>query len=184
MDRIALSNGIILRPFTEADVNQLLEVKNNKEAVVWLVQDNAGYTKEDIRNWIIFHNHNEKNLILAIEDSVGKKIIGHVGLYDINPDTGICTFGILIGLPAYWHRGIGREATLAMLSIAFRTPGIHCVQLHVLHNHSHAIELYRKLGFERIKLLEAFTTKAGVPTDVLVMELHQLHDNDPTLQAI
>jgi lipopolysaccharide/colanic/teichoic acid biosynthesis glycosyltransferase/RimJ/RimL family protein N-acetyltransferase len=174
--QIYLKDHVILRPLRMSDAEQLLPVKNNTEAAQWLENDPKVFSLEDMKAWITYHQNKESNLILAIEDKSKHCIIGHAGLYDIDPEKGICVFGILIGLPAYWNLGIGRAATEAMIHIAWNTPGIHTIELRVLHKNERAIALYRSLGFVREELLQNATIKNGVPTDVVKMLLHN-HGN-------
>ncbi len=158
-----------------------MEVKNNRAAAEWLEKDNNGYSLDDIRAWIAYHQQKPENLILAIEDRTNELIIGHAGLYDMDTVSGTCTFGILIGRPEYWHKGIGKAATVAMTDIAFHTPGIHTVRLHVLNEHTSAINMYMAVGFERVALLKDHTIKQGIPKDVLLMEKHHYGINDTLL---
>ncbi|HMX03139.1 MAG TPA: GNAT family N-acetyltransferase [Chitinophagales bacterium] len=177
-NQIHISEGVILRPLYISDAGSLLEVKNNKEASVWLEKDPPVYTKEGLINWIRHHQSNPNNLILIIEDTINRKVIGHAGLYDINPEDGTCIFGILIGLPEYWGKGIGRAATSAMIQIAFNTPGIQTIKLHVLQINERAISLYRSMGFTNEEVFVDQTIKNGEPQDVICMKMFNHAHND------
>lgn len=181
-NQISISDMIILRPIYRTDAAQLLDVKNNKEASQWLENDPPVFSLDDISKWIEFHHNKESNFILAIEDTQSRKVIGHVGLYDIDPENGNCNFGILIGLPQYWGKGIGRSCTQAMIEIAWKTPGIHRIILHVLSNNERAIEMYQSLGFIKLELLQNNTRKNGQPRDVLVMHLDHFGNTDLHIQ--
>lgn len=178
MQTIPLITDCILRPIVQEDAQQLMAIKNNREAAQWLEKDNSGYSIADIHAWINFHTNTSANLILGIEDTTKHLLIGYAGLYDIDPVLGACTFGILIGLPEYWNKGIGKAAAIAMTDMAFHTPGIHTIKLHVLNEHTHAIHLYMNIGFERVGLLKDYTKKNGKSKDVLVMEKRHYGIND------
>ena len=146
---IRVSDQIFLRKPVPNDATQLLEVKNNREASAMLEHENSGYTLKDIQNWIWFHLNNPKNLVYAIVDLENKIIIGHVGFYEIQ-DHG-CDFGILIGLPSYWHKGIGLIVTKKMLQIGFKELYLNKIFLSVLQKNVRAFELYKRIGFKLIE---------------------------------
>ena len=146
---IRISDQIILRKPVPNDATQLLEVKNNREGAAMLEHENSGYTLKDIQNWIWFHLNNPQNLVYAIVDHENKKIIGHVGFYDIQNHG--CDFGILIGLPSYWHKGIGLIVTKKMLHIGFKELYLNKIFLSVLQKNVRAVELYKQIGFKLIE---------------------------------
>jgi len=160
-----------LRKPTLDDTEQLLEVKNNINAAVTLENDNTGFNIADIKNWINFHNSNSNNDIFVIEHINAKLVIGHAGLYNIQ--NGMADFGILIGLPTYWNRGIGTTITKQIIAIGFIQHNLNTINLKVLASHSAAIAVYKKIGFKEIDLKPGGTIKNGKPADLLIMQIHK-----------
>ncbi len=161
-----------LRKPTVADVPQLLEVKNNTEAAATLEKDNSGYNEQGIKNWINSHNTNPGNDLYVIIDNATKTIIGHAGLYNIQSAT--ADFGILIGLPNYWNRGIGTLITKQIIEIGFRQHKLSTINLNVLAEHTAAIAVYKKIGFKETSIITGETIKNGKPTDILIMQINKL----------
>lgn len=148
-NKIRISDRFILRKPVPNDAAQLLEVKNNKEASAMLEHENKGYSLNDIQKWTLFHLNNPLNLVFAIVDEPSQKIIGHAGFYDMQNNA--CDYGILIGLPEYWHKGIGSLVTEKLLIIGFTQFGLKKVFLSVLKINTRAIELYQRVGFKFIE---------------------------------
>lgn len=169
----SINEEFFLRSPVLADAENLCIVKNNKLAALTLEKDNNGFSLEDMQNWINYHNVHSENAIFVIEDKLNYKIIGHVGLYDIDVAEKTCVFGILIGLPEYWNKGIGTLVTIKMIEIAFEVYGLNLIKLHVLLSHQAGIHLYEKLGFIRKEIIPSGTIKNGILTDIVVMELNK-----------
>lgn len=146
---IRISESILLRKPVPNDAAQLMEVKNNREAASLLEHENAGYTLFDLQQWTMFHLTNPYNLVYAIVDAENEKIIGHAGFYDMRNQQ--CDYGILIGLPAYWHKGIGQSVTKKFLSMGFHKFDLQNIYLTVLQKNTRAVELYKRLGFKLIE---------------------------------
>lgn len=168
---IELNEKYVLRPPALKDAEQLLAVKNNTIAAALLESDHEPFDLQGMQAWIKFHHKEEKNLVLLIEDAENKKVIGHVGLYDIDSIKKSATFGILIGLPEYWNKGIGKLATDKMIKLGRINYHLKEVNLHVLEKNSHAYHLYENLGFEQQTILENAVTKNGVPENIIKMKL-------------
>ena len=162
---------LVLRLPTTEDANDLCEAKNNREAANLLEGNNKGYTVADIQNWIAYHNEKSSNHILAIEDALKNKVIGHVGLYDIDKFVGTAEFGILIGLPEYWGGGLGTAATRKILEIGFQEMELNRISLHVLSDNSRAIAVYAKLGFVVEGELRAAARKGDELKNVTIMSV-------------
>ncbi len=169
-----IGENFILRKPTLQDTEQLLAVKNNMEATQSLVDTHQAYDHDAIQKWITFHTRQSENDLFVIEDLANQKIIGHIALYDINPFSESCEFGILIGLPDYWQRGIGRIATTEMIEIAFHELMLNSIFLDVLQSNTRAVNLYLSLGFEVIKETPV-TNPGGVP-DIL-FSMKKMHDD-------
>lgn len=166
---IEIQDGIRMRPLAIADGKMLLAIKNNREAAAFLENDPPEFTQSSIQNWITFHLQKKENKIFVLEDTHKHTIIGHCGLYDIDESAGTCVFGILIGLPEYWNKGIGFAATQACISEAKKISGMQHMHLHVLSENTRAIHIYERLGFKTKRILTAHTTKNGIPKDVVHM---------------
>jgi RimJ/RimL family protein N-acetyltransferase len=99
--------------------------------------------------------------------------IGLVSLIGIDPVHHHAEFHILIGEPAAHGKGIGTEATKAMLRHGFMDLNLHRIFLHVLTTNHAAIHVYEKVGFRGEGTLRQAAFKNGAYHDVYVMGLLQ-----------
>jgi len=98
-------------------------------------------------------------------------MVGGAGLHGISPQHGSASFGVYIGEPGLWGKGLGSEATALVLDFALGELRLHRVELEVFCDNARAIKSYKKLGFvvEGTKR-EAFF-RHGVYRDALIMSM-------------
>lgn len=73
--------------------------------------------------------------------------VGSTILFDIDRTNGHCTFGIAIGAPELWGRGLGTDAVNATADFAFGELRMERVILDTDANNLRAQAAYRKAGF-------------------------------------
>lgn len=78
-------------------------------------------------------------------------------------------FSIMIGDPAHWDQGIGRNATLWFLNLAFTCMGVLKVELEVLESNQRALALYQSVGFVREGKIRGAALRSGNYIDVVRM---------------
>ena len=123
---LEIDNLFFRRP-KMADVKVIRELKNNEKAALLLGGIFHPYTNEDIECWINFHNNNQEEVLLVVEDKTIGKLIGHVGLYKIDRIAKKTEFGILLSDDESRGKGYGTKATKLMVDYAFHTLGLHKV---------------------------------------------------------
>ena len=95
--------------------------------------------------------------------------IGSTGLHKINWVERNTEWGILIGDPANWNKGYGREAARRMLRYAFEELNLHRVQLRVNVSNPAGIKAYEAAGFVREGILRQAAFVDGEAQDALLM---------------
>lgn len=143
---LTLDNLYFRRPNMD-DVAVIAELKNNEQAAFLLGGIQRHYTHEDIKKWIQFHNSNPNELLLVVEDLDKGKLIGHVGLYDIDRIARKTEFGILIADDESRGKGYGTKATSIMVDYAFNVLGMHKVTAKILNENIPSISMFKKCGF-------------------------------------
>jgi len=168
---IVIDNKICLRKADLKDIDALYEIKNDQKSAALLGGFSNGYSKMDIENWIIFHNKKEDEVIFLIETLENAKVIGHVGLYNIDFRVRKAEFAILISGENNQGKGYGSLCTKFMIDYAFNELNIRRLTLSLLSDNQRAFSLYKKNGFVQEGLLINDQFKNGKYHDVILMAL-------------
>ncbi len=168
---IVLDNKICLRKADLNDVDALYEIKNDRNAASLLGGFSNGYSKIDIENWIISHNNNKNEVLYLIETVEDSKVLGHVGLYDIDFRVRKAEFAILIAGEDNQGKGYGSLCTKFMIDYAFDELNIRKINLSLLSENKRAISMYNKIGFVQEGILKNDQYKNGKYHDVILMAL-------------
>ncbi len=135
-----------LRPLMKEDAKVLAQMVNSPEAREYL---QMVFPINDIaeEKWIerLYRGYPQNDIVYGIV--VDGRLVGTVGLHNINWTSRHATFGIAIWLPEYFGKGMGTEATKLMLQYAFDYLNMHRVKLEVYEYNERAIHVYKKLGF-------------------------------------
>lgn len=153
------------------DAVAICRLKNNKKAAFLLGGIHRQYSVEDIENWINFHNNNPEEVLLVVEDTEARKLIGHVGLYKIDKVARKTEFGILIADDDSRGKGYGTKATSLMVDYAFNELGMHKVTAEVLSENAPSIAMFKKCGFSIDGCLRDDVYKNDRYYDVLTMSI-------------
>ena len=100
--------------------------------------------------WVRNILDSKDDFVFGIEVPAGEgwQHIGNVGLHHIDWKHRSATFGIVIGMPAFWNQGHGSDATRTMTRFAFDVLNLHRVQLDVFDFNPRARRVYEKIGFK------------------------------------
>lgn len=164
-------NNLLFRRPTLDDAAVLFELKNNEKASFLLGGVFRGYSLDDIRNWINFHNANPDEILLVVEDTEAGRIIGHVGLYKIDRTAKKTEYGILIADDSSRGKGYGTICTKTMMEYAFKDLGMNKVTAEVLCENAPSIAMFKKCGFSIDGRLRDDVYKNGRYYDVLAMSI-------------
>lgn len=140
-------NNLLFRRPTLGDALELCALKNNEKASFLLGGVFKGYSLDDIRKWIKYHNANPDETLLVVEDTFVGKIIGHVGLYKIDRVARKAEYGILIADDDSRGKGYGTICTKTMVKYAFKELGLNKVTAEVLCENTPSVAMFKKCGF-------------------------------------
>jgi len=164
-----LNEFLLLRKPEHDDIDILYQLKNDSETNDLLGGFTKGYSKEDIKNWIIFHNQAPDECLYLIEERKTSKIIGHVGLYKIDFRVRKAEFAILIADKDARGKGYGKMCTDFMLDFGFEQLNLNRIELSLLSTNTIAYNLYMNRGFEKEGILKKAQLKNGNYIDVILM---------------
>ena len=109
------------------------------------------------------------HLVFGLWHRKDKKLIGTIGLHQINHINQHASFGICIGEKDYWSQGIGTEALEVMLKHAFGRLNMRSVRLSVFGNNPRGKKCYEKCGFIEIGRYPKHILKDGEWQDEVLM---------------
>jgi RimJ/RimL family protein N-acetyltransferase len=146
----------------------------------------------DTMGWHPFKNDEKERFLTAIETltlpycgngqpitfsiitTKGDFPIGYVTLKGVNYEKAAAELGIAIMDSRYRSGGYGSEALTLAIDYAFNTLHVSLVGLTVFPSNIRAIRAYKKVGFEKVNILQkAWTMPNGEQVDMLLMEFRK-----------
>lgn len=97
--------------------------------------------------------------------------IGIIRLMSCDHIHGTATLGLFIGEKTHWNQGYGKEAINLILDYGFTILNLHNIMLYVYDFNTHAVELYKKLGFKEMGRRREAVRVGGKAYDNIYMDL-------------
>ena len=113
----------------------------------------------------------ERELGFAIRLLEQDRLVGTVGLGEIEWPNRVASLVIAIGCPDDWGKGYGTEATNLLIGYAFNELNLFKLQLTVFEFNSRAIALYEKLRFQREGTFRQFMERDNTRYDMYLYGL-------------
>lgn len=141
---------IILKPFTQEDIEPLRLLRNKPHNRRWFVYADE-ISADAQKQWFEQYKAAADDVMFSVTRSAQPdQFIGAVALYHIDQNNGSAEFGrILIDSENVKEKGLGLDATLCVLKIGFGQMGLERVYLEVFSDNMRAIRLYEKAGFTK-----------------------------------
>jgi len=132
-----------LRPYSEADISELVPLIGTREVAATTLRIAHPYTEEDARAFITLARQPDK-IWLAITLRADGRQIGGIGLR-VHEEHQHAELGYWLGVP-HWGQGYATEAAREMLRYGFKERGLHRIfASHFGHNPASG-RVLRKLG--------------------------------------
>jgi len=144
---------LILRAWSEKDVDDLIEGLNDLRVSKWLLRVPNPYTKKDAERWIKYCHENDKkgkkrdSYYFAIELKSEKKVIGGVDLERINKFRGTAGGGIWISAKYHGH-GYGAEAFGERIKFAFDKLKLRRIENGYFKGNPSSLKMQEKFGYK------------------------------------
>lgn len=161
---------VYLRPWERGDAATILPWINNA-AVTRTLLIHRPMNLQAEEKFIDEINASPNAVGLAVVERASHRVVGSVGLHDVEPSSRNAQFGIVIGDPADWGKGFGTEATRLIVRYAFETLNLHRVWLRVVASHTAAIRVYERVGFRREGVMREAHYREGCYADLVIMGL-------------
>jgi RimJ/RimL family protein N-acetyltransferase len=148
---------IRLEPFTEADIDRLIDWVPSEEFLRQWAGPGFDFPlgREQLKDHLAKAAlENPDRLIYKTVDAKTGEVVGHGEILSIDRQNRSATIGrILVGPPEMRGRGVGQQIVGELLGIAFRDLSLHRLVLRVLDFNKGAIRCYENAGFRQEGLL-------------------------------
>jgi RimJ/RimL family protein N-acetyltransferase len=137
---------IRLRAIERSDIPAFVRWFNDPE----VIQYTATYmpmSQAQEERWFEAQLEERDRFIFGIETLDGR-LIGNLGLINIDWKNSHALLGIVIGEKEYWGHGYGTDAIMALLGFTFKQMNLHRVHLTTYEYNKRAIRCYEKCGFK------------------------------------
>ena len=143
-----IGERIYLSPRNAEDVEIFTEWMNDFYITDYTGRSHQTMTLQEEKEYL--ENGSKDKNTFAIIDKEKEKIIGSVGLHNIDSINRTATLGILIGDREYWSKGYGTEAIRLILDFGFNYLNLNNVDLALMEFNERALKCYQKCGFKEI----------------------------------
>jgi RimJ/RimL family protein N-acetyltransferase len=137
---------IYLSPLEMEDLDRFCVWYNDPKLRMFLILPYPT-TKIDEKDFIERKTKSKEDIVLSIVAKQGDRLIGNIGLHQMNRVTRCAMLGIAIGDLMMTSRGLGSEAIRLMLDYGFKTLNLHRIELFVHDVNDRAQEAYQRIGF-------------------------------------
>ena len=160
---------IYLSPRNIEDVEKFTEWMNDFEVTDYTGRSSEIMSLEEEKKYL--QDNNNPEATFAIVTLGEDKLIGTVGLENINHTHRVASLGIFIGDKDYLSKGYGTEAIRLLLDYGFNYINLHRIQLHVMSFNERALKCYKKCGFKETGLLRENRFVNGKYYDTISMDI-------------
>lgn len=166
-----------LRPMEPGDTDDVIRMRSDPAILSRLFSDEPPTPEGHLRWLQRIQEQGDRQEFIILERATDR-MIGTIGLSNIEPQHHRAEYGILIGERDARGKGFALDASRLLLDYGFNKLGLHRVYLHVFADNEAAIGLYKKLGFQQEGILREHVFKGGCFRDVAVFGLMQRRAND------
>lgn len=164
-DRIYLSP----RCMDEEDTEKFTEWLNDFEVTDYTGRSGLLMSLEGEKKYLIENSNPEATFaIVTLEED---KLIGTVGLENINNINRSAVLGIFIGDKDYRSKGYGTEAIRLLLDFGFNYMNLHSIKLNLMSANERAFKCYSKCGFKEAGRIRDNVFVNGEYYDTIAMDI-------------
>ena len=165
-----IGERLYLSPVNLDDIEKYAEWLNDLEISLYLTGTSEVYTNDKEREILENLLKSDTDVLFAIINN-DDKLIGNLGLHQIDYKNRKATFGIFIGEKDYWNNGFGTEAIKLLLNYGFYFLNLHNINLEVYSYNERAINCYKKIGFKEIGRRRESIILGGKFYDEITMDI-------------
>ena len=142
---------LLLRRIIKTDAPEILSMRSDDNVMKYIDREKAK-TIEDAEAWIqmvndVVDNNNGINWAISLLDQPQTQI-GTIGFWRIIKQHYRAEVGYMLA-PAYWRKGITKEALLAVIDHGFNNMQLHSIEAHINPGNAASAALLENTGFVR-----------------------------------
>lgn len=141
-----IGESVYLSPRNTEDVEMFTEWLNDFETTDYIGRSGILTTIEGEKKYLEENANQEAAFVIVMLDE--NKMIGTVGLDNIDWINKTATLGIFIGDKQYRNKGYGTEAIRLLLEYGFRYLNLHNIKLDLMEFNAPALKCYERCGFK------------------------------------
>ena len=173
---------IYLSQFNKNDIPTLTSWFSNLETTAYVGMQGRSFLSEHETEWYEHYSKfDERNYHYAVVARDSDTLIGNVSLMDIRRPHDRAELGIVIGDPAFWGKGYGREAIRLMCDYGFTFLNLHVIYLWYVSYNVRARKSYDAAGFIETGRIPAVRVFNHQRYDDVVMTLTRAQFGQSTL---
>ena len=166
---------IYLSPRSTEDVEKYTEWFNDFKTTDYTGRSHQTMSIELEKKYL--EEHKNEDTVFAIVEKGTDKLLGTVGLHEVNHIKRKATLGIFIGDKNYRSKGYGTEAIRLILDFGFNYLNLNNIKLDLMEFNERALACYKKCGFKeygRRRKCEFINGKYydTIAMDILAEEFH------------
>jgi RimJ/RimL family protein N-acetyltransferase len=171
-NRLLQGDSIYLDALDRSDIPLLAAWWRSIELSQYLAQE-ALFPKneEDETEWYESARKDPNVFVFAIRRQDDDTLVGTATLFNINWRIKKCLFGIALGDPTVWGKGLGTDATRVIIRYAFHELNLNSVRLYVYEFNERALKAYEKAGFKTEGIQRQSVYREGRYFDETVMSI-------------
>lgn len=139
---------IYLSPRNIEDVERYTEWLNDFETTDYTGRSHQSMSLENEKKYL--EEHSNEDTVFGIIELKTDKLVGVVGLHQVNHFKRTATLGIFIGDKELRNKGYGTEAVELIVDYGFNYLNLNNIKLDVMEFNDRAIACYKKCGFKEI----------------------------------
>ena len=160
---------IYLSPRSTEDAETFTEWMNDFETTDYTGRSGCIMSLEGEKKYLEERNNEEATFVIVTLDK--DKLIGTIGLEDVNYINRTATLGIFIGDKNFRCNGYGTEAIRLLLDYGFNYMNLNNIKLDVMEFNERAIKCYEKCGFKEYGRRRKFSFINGKYYDRIEMDI-------------
>ena len=141
-----IGERIYLSPRNTEDVEKFTEWLNDFETTDYIGRSHQTVTLDGEKKYL--EETIKEESVFAIVDIKEHKLIGNIGLHQLDHVNRTATLGIFIGDKEYRSQGYGTEAIRLILDYGFNYLNLKNIKLDLMEYNQRALKCYQKCGFK------------------------------------
>ena len=164
-----VGNKTIIRAMNLDDIELLLKWKEDPE-ISFLLGRELPISIENQKIWYEKTINDNKKRKFIIETENGK-IIGLIGIMNIDLKNRHCECGITIGEKEYWGKGLAKEALNVLIKFLFVEWNMNRIYAKINDYNEKSINLFQSLGFQVDGKMKDFIFTENKFYDLIILSL-------------